>query len=143
MDKLFELTVYNILRELQIPAHLKGYQFLKSALRYLRDNPNAIYSVTKDLYPGVAEMYDDKVEWTHVERGIRNAIRLSRASDETKVRVLGKKGHFANSEFIAALGETIGFRLDGDGGQSRSEGNDKYLEFHESRDELQMKPNDF
>jgi len=118
MDKAFELAIYEALRELQIPAHLKGYQFLKSALRYLRDNPNAIYSVTKDLYPGIAEMYDDKVEWTHVERGIRNAIRLSRANDETKVRVLGKKGHFANSEFIAALSETIGFRLDGDGGKS-------------------------
>ena len=118
MDKAFELAIYEALRELQIPAHLKGYQFLKSALRYLRDNPNSIYSVTKDLYPGIAEMYDDKVEWTHVERGIRNAIRLSRASDETKIRVLGKKGHLANSEFIAALGETIGFRLDGDGGQS-------------------------
>ena len=57
-------------------------------------------------------MYDDKVEWTHVERGMRNAIRLSKASDETKVRVLGKSGHMANSEFIAALGEYIGIGLD-------------------------------
>ena len=96
MDKAFELAIYEALRELQIPAHLKGYQFLKSALRYLRDNPNAIYSVTKDLYPGIAEMYDDKVEWTHVERGIRNAIRLSRAN--ARLLGLGWMGMEANHE---------------------------------------------
>lgn len=110
MDK-FEIETYSAIRALDIPAHIKGYEFIKSALRYLRNNPNSIYAVTKDLYPSVAKMHGENVEGSHVERGIRHAISLSRADDKTWLSVMGRARPMSNSEFIATLNEAIKIKL--------------------------------
>ena len=135
----FDLEVYNALHELGIPVHVRGYEFLKSAMKYLHANPQSIYAMTKEFYPAIAEMYGVKA--SHVERGIRTALGLSKADDATWQRVLGRSGHMSNSEFLATLNETIRVKLAS--GESHFAGSEKYLEFHENRDELQMQPNDY
>lgn len=105
----FQLEIYKSLCNLGIPAHIKGYEFLKTAMKYIREHPNAIYSITKELYPGVAEIHGVQPE--HVERGIRTAIAKIRANDATVYKVLGRVGPFTNSEFLATLGEAIKFKM--------------------------------
>ncbi|MDP4158186.1 MAG: sporulation initiation factor Spo0A C-terminal domain-containing protein [Bacillota bacterium] len=113
MDKpdKFQIEVYNALRELGIPAHVKGYEFLKTAMNYLRNNPNAIYSITKELYPEVAKMHGENVKSSHVERGIRTALGLSRANDDKWYSVMGKVGPMPNGEFLATLNESIKVKM--------------------------------
>ena len=109
MDNL-ELEVINILRELGIPAHVKGYRYIKTAVRYLQDNPNSIYHVVKELYPEAGKLCgEDKVH--RVERGIRHAISLSKADDATWYRVLGRSGPMLNGEFLATLDEAIKIKM--------------------------------
>lgn len=107
----FDIEVYNALRELGIPAHVKGYEFLKSAMKYLREHPNAIYSITKELYPEVAKMHGENIKPEHVERGIRTALGLSRANDDKWYSVMGKIGPMPNGEFLATLGEAVKIKL--------------------------------
>lgn len=83
----FDIEVYNALRELGIPAHVKGYEFIKSAAKYLRNNPDSIYKITKELYPGIAEVHGTTP--SRIERGIRHAICLSTANDAVWYKVLG------------------------------------------------------
>ena len=108
-DKRFELEIYNALRELLIPAHLKGYEYLKAALRYVRQNPDSIYAMTSDLYPSVGDMYS--VDGSNVEKAIRGAINKSKATDEGWYKVLGRTGPMSNSEFLATLSEAIRVRM--------------------------------
>lgn len=110
MDK-FDVEVINTIRELGIPAHVKGYEFIKTAMNYFHKNPNSIYAVTKDLYPEVAKLH--KTTWTRVERGIRHAISISRADDDAWVRVLGRTGPIPNGEFLATLNAVVKMKLVG------------------------------
>ena len=104
-----QIHVYNSLRKLCIPPHLSGYEYLKSAMSYIHSNPNSIYSVTKEIYPGVAEIH--KTTSTKVERGIRFAIKSIRADDAEVYSVLGRTGHMSNSEFISTLNEVIKIKM--------------------------------
>ena len=104
-----QIHVYNSLRKLRIPPHLSGYEFLKSAMSYIHSNPNSIYSVTKDLYPGVAAIHDTTA--SKVERWIRFAIKSIKADDAEFYSVLGRTGHMTNSEFLATLNEVIGIEM--------------------------------
>ena len=113
MDK-FEIAIYNALRELEIPPHVRGYEFLKSALRYLRKNPNAIYAITTELYPEVAKLHGEKVKPSHVERGMRHALSLSKVDDAAWLRLMGRAGHMTNGGFLSTLGETIRIKLASD-----------------------------
>lgn len=110
MDKL-DLEVINILRELEMPPHVKGYEFIKTAIRYLQENPNAIYAITKELYPSVAKMHGENIKPSHVERGIRHSLSLMRADDAIICRILGRNGPFTNSEFLATLNESIRVKM--------------------------------
>lgn len=107
----FDLEVYYAIHNLGIPAHLKGYEFLKTAMKYIHQNPNAIHAMTKDLYPSVAEMHGEDVEGSHVERGIRHAIGMSMADGATWLMVVGRVRPITNSEFLATLGESIKIKL--------------------------------
>lgn len=138
MDK-FDLKVYNALHKLGIPPHVKGYTFLKSAMAYIHSNPNSIYSVTKELYPGVAEIHN--VSASKVERGIRFAIKSIKADDAEVYAVLGRTGHMTNSEFMATLNDSIWIEMALE--KERFKGPEHYHDFHENRDELQIKPNEF
>lgn len=113
-DKLdkFDLEVISALRELEIPPHVKGYELIKIAMRCLHRDRDLIYSMTKGLYPAVGEIFGDD-EPSHIERGIRHALNLSRADKAAQRRVLGRTGHISNSEFLATLYEVISVKMAG------------------------------
>ncbi len=107
MDK-YQIAVYNALRKLGIPAHVKGYEFLKSAMKIINKDTQSIFSMMK-LYEAVAKEHDTTDK--KVERGIRHAISLIRADDAGQYSVLGKTGHLANREFLSTLNESIKLML--------------------------------
>jgi len=82
----YELEVYNALRELEIPAHLRGYEFIKSAVEIINNDPTAIHSVIK-LYEKVGKKHNSTP--TKVERNIRHAIASSDADSITRKKVMG------------------------------------------------------
>ena len=70
-----EKTISDFMLELGIPAHLRGYQFLRSALEMCIEDMELVGSVTKLLYPDLAKLY--QTTDTKIERAIRNAIEVS------------------------------------------------------------------
>jgi len=106
-----ELEVIKVLRSLEVPMHVKGYEFIKTAIKYLQKNPSAIYSITKDLYPAVAEIYGTKA--TRVERGIRYALTFAFMDLDVLKRVMGTSRELTNGEFLATLNEVIKIKLAG------------------------------
>ena len=110
MDK-FELEVISALRELDIPVHMKGYQYIKTAMNILREDPTVIYAITKELYPGVAEIHG--TIGSRVERGIRHALGSANSDFMTQKKVLGTSRELTNSEFLATLAEVINVKMVG------------------------------
>ena len=70
-----EKTISDFMLELGIPAHLRGYQFLRSAVQMCVEDMELVGSVTKLLYPDLAKLY--QTTDTKIERAIRNAIEVS------------------------------------------------------------------
>ena len=110
MDK-FELEVIKALRELEIPVHLRGYEYIKTAIKYLQEKPQAIYSITKGLYPEVAKIHFTKP--ARVERGIRHALTFAYMDLAVLKKVLGTSRELTNSEFLATLNEVIKVKMAG------------------------------
>ena len=110
MDK-FELEVISALRELDIPVHMKGYQFIKTAMNLIHQDPSIIYSITKELYPAVAEIHG--TIGSRVERGIRHALGNANSDFMTQKKVLGTSRELVNSEFLATLAEVINVKMVG------------------------------
>ena len=95
-----------------IPAHIKGYQFLRTAIKLVVDNPAMINSITKKLYPGVAEQYDTSA--SKVERAIRHAIEVAwnRGKLDNINKLFGFKIYNANEkptngEFVALIADKL------------------------------------
>ena len=109
MDK-FELEVISALRELEVPMHMKGYRFIKTALNVLRKDPNAIFAVIK-LYGTVAEREGSTA--SRVERGIRHALGSADSDFMTQKKVLGTSRELTNGEFLATLHEAINVKVAG------------------------------
>ena len=114
-DCFIEKYITNIMLEMGIPAHLKGYHYLRDAILLSGRDVEVVTSVTKLLYPTVARRY--KTTGQKVERAIRNAIEgsWSRGSDETFVNLFGYsssngKTRPTNSEYIARIADKV--RLD-------------------------------
>jgi len=114
-DCFIEKYITNIMLEMGIPAHIKGYHYLRDAILLSGRDVEAVTSVTKLLYPTVARRY--KTTGQKVERAIRNAIEVSwsRGSDETFVNLFGYsssngKTRPTNSEYIARIADKV--RLD-------------------------------
>ena len=107
MDKLskLDIEVINTLHELGIAAHLRGYQYIITAVKQVQEHPDSIHAMTREFYPAIADIHgaSDKA----VEAGIRHAIFRSKADDETWLRILGRTGPMSNSEFICTLSEAI------------------------------------
>ncbi|WP_101698528.1 sporulation initiation factor Spo0A C-terminal domain-containing protein [Clostridium minihomine] len=100
------------LQSIGIPAHVLGYEYLKSALSICLDNPRAIFSMTAGIYPAIAETHGTTP--SKVERGIRHAIEIcwARCDKNTLTSVFGpvvgaREKRPANAEFIAALAEHL------------------------------------
>jgi len=108
MDK-FELEVIAALRELEVPAHLKGYEYIKTAMGCIRKDPQIIYHITKELYPAVAKLQITTA--TRVERGIRHAVKFAFMDLVVLKKVLGTSRALTNSEFLATLNEVIKVKM--------------------------------
>ena len=110
-----ERYVTRIMLDMGIPAHLKGYHYLREAIILSGKDMEAVSSVTKLLYPTVAKRF--KTTDQKVERAIRNAIEVSwtRGNIDTFEELFGYsvgtgKGRPTNSEYIARIADKI--RLD-------------------------------
>lgn len=111
MDKL-EIRIANKLREIGIPAHIKGYEYSKRAIRLcLYDRENVQY-ITKRLYPSIAQYFDTTS--SRVERAIRHAVEVAwdrgnpdMLNDLFGYTISSNKGKPTNSEFIATIAELI------------------------------------
>ncbi len=111
-DKSLEVTITEIIHQIGVPAHIKGYHFLRYAIMTAVENPDIINAVTKQLYPAVAKHFETTS--SRVERAIRHAIEV--AWDRGDVDVLNSyfgytihtsRGKPTNSEFIALIADKL------------------------------------
>jgi len=112
IEEIMESKVTNIIHKVGIPAHIKGYQYLRTAIIKSIINSEIINSVTKELYPQVAKEYNTTPP--RVERAIRHAIEVAwnRGEEETLQKIFGytvqsNKGKPTNSEFIAMIADRL------------------------------------
>ncbi len=113
-DLEFELErrITSVISEIGIPAHIKGYQYLRNAIMMSIESPDAINAVTKIIYPTIAKSYETSP--SRVERAIRHAIEVawSRGNIDTLDSLFGytvddSRGKPTNSEFIAIVADFI------------------------------------
>lgn len=111
-----EELVTSIIHEVGVPAHIKGYQYVREAIMITVEDMEVINSVTKVLYPEVAKRYHTTP--SRVERAIRHAIEVAwdRGDLETLQRFFGytvsnAKGKPTNSEFIAMISDKIRLKI--------------------------------
>ena len=110
--KSLETQVTDIIHEIGVPAHIKGYQYLRTAIVMCVEDMEMLSSITKLLYPTIAKKY--KTTSSRVERAIRHAIEVawSRGRMDTIDSMFGYtvnygKGKPTNSEFIALITDKI------------------------------------
>lgn len=110
-----EIVVTDIIHQLGVPAHIKGYHYLRTAILYSIEDKTLLDSVTKLLYPTVAGIYDTTS--SRVERAIRHAIEIAwdRGNVDTLNAFFGYtvdtgKGKPTNSEFIALITDKLRLR---------------------------------
>jgi len=110
-----EAVVTEVIHEIGVPAHIKGYQYLREAIILTINDMDIINSVTKILYPTVAKRFNTTP--SRVERAIRHAIEVAwdRGDIETLQKFFGYtvsnvKGKPTNSEFIAMIADCLSLR---------------------------------
>lgn len=111
-----EALVTNVIHEVGVPAHIKGYQYLREAIMMVVNNIDIINQITKQLYPDIANKYHTTP--SRVERAIRHAIEVAwtRGQTETVENIFGytisaAKGKPTNSEFIAMIADKLRLEL--------------------------------
>ena len=111
-----ETMVTNIIHEIGVPAHIKGYQYLREAIIIAVKDMDVINAITKVLYPQVAKTFGTTP--SRVERAIRHAIEVAwdRGDLDTLRRFFGytvsnTKGKPTNSEFIALIADKLQLQL--------------------------------
>ena len=111
-NKQLEEKITNIFITVGIPAHIKGYQFLREAIKMAIDNPEIINSITKKLYPSIAEIYETTA--SKVERAIRHAIEVAWNRGKIEninalfgIRVYSNNEKPTNGEFIALVADKM------------------------------------
>ncbi len=111
-----EIKVTQILHEIGVPAHIKGYHYLRDSIIMSVEKPEIINAVTKQLYPSVAKKYETTS--SRVERAIRHAIEV--AWDRGDIDVLNSyfgytihndRGKPTNSEFIAMIADRLRLQI--------------------------------
>ncbi len=95
-----------------IPAHIKGYSFLREAVKMVVENPDVINRITKELYPGIGKRFNTSA--SKVERAIRHAIevawsrgRIDKLTKAFGCRVATKEDKPTNGEFIAMIADKL------------------------------------
>ena len=111
-----EALVTNVIHEVGVPAHIKGYQYLREAIMMVVNNIDIINQITKQLYPDIANKYATTP--SRVERAIRHAIEVAwtRGQTDTVESIFGytisaAKGKPTNSEFIAMIADKLRLEL--------------------------------
>ena len=111
-NRVIDEKISNIFITVGIPAHIKGYQFLREAIKMAIDTPEIINSITKKLYPAIAEKFDTSA--SKVERAIRHAIEVAwnRGKIENINSIFGLKVYTSNEkptngEFIALVADKM------------------------------------
>ncbi len=114
--KNLDMEVTNIIHEIGIPAHIKGYLYLRAAIVMVIDRVDLLSGVTKELYPAIAAMY--KTTPSRVERAIRHAIEVawSRGNVDVINAIFGHtvnrdRGKPTNSEFIAMVADKLRMQM--------------------------------
>ncbi|MBE5739121.1 MAG: sporulation transcription factor Spo0A [Clostridiales bacterium] len=104
--------ITNIFITVGIPAHIKGYQFLREAIKMAIDSPEIINSITKKLYPSIANKFETSA--SKVERAIRHAIevawnrgKIENINSLFGIRVYGNNEKPTNGEFIALVADKM------------------------------------
>ena len=111
-----EALVTNVIHEVGVPAHIKGYQYLREAIIMVVNDIDVINQITKSLYPKIAVKYNTTP--SRVERAIRHAIEVAwgRGQQEIVENIFGytisaAKGKPTNSEFIAMIADKLRLEL--------------------------------
>ncbi|MDR7869997.1 MAG: sporulation transcription factor Spo0A [Tissierellaceae bacterium] len=111
-EKDLETKITKIIQEIGIPAHIKGYLYIREAITMVIDDMDYLGAVTKELYPAVAAKFNTTP--SRVERAIRHAIEVAwnRGKIETLDKLFGytvsnTKGKPTNSEFIALIADKL------------------------------------
>lgn len=107
-----EAVVTDFIHELGVPAHIKGYHYIRTAIMMVVSEPDLLNFITKQLYPEIAKKYSTTS--SRVERAIRHAIEVAwgRGKQETFNEIFGYtihdgKGKPTNSEFVAMVADRI------------------------------------
>lgn len=115
-EMTLEKYVTDVMLDMGVPAHLKGYRYLRTAIIMAKEDMEVVGSVTKLLYPEIAKKFGTTEQ--KVERAIRNAIEVSwlRGNVETFEELFGYsvqsgKNRPTNSEYIAQLADKISLEL--------------------------------
>ena len=110
-----EAQVTGIIHKIGVPAHIKGYQYLRTAIIMTVENPDLINAVTKVLYPAIAKQYQTTA--SRVERAIRHAIEVAWDRGDLDIlnsyfgyTIQNNRGKPTNSEFIAMIADNIRLR---------------------------------
>ena len=111
-QKVLDTTITSIIKEIGVPAHIKGYAFLREGIQMVYTDVDLLGSVTKVLYPDIAKKYNTTP--SRVERAIRHAIEVAwnRGNYEVISKMFGYTVHHlkskpTNSEFIAMIADKI------------------------------------
>ncbi|NLJ76222.1 MAG: sporulation transcription factor Spo0A [Peptococcaceae bacterium] len=110
--KNLDISVTNIIHEMGVPAHIKGYHYLRDAILMVIGEVGLLGAVTKELYPMIAQKFQTTP--SRVERAIRHAIELAwdRGNVEMMAKFFGytinlERGKPTNSEFIAMVADKL------------------------------------
>lgn len=111
-NKFLEEKITNIFITVGIPAHIKGYQYLREAIKMSIDNPEIINCITKKLYPSIAERFETSA--SKVERAIRHAIevawnrgKIENINTVFQIKVYDSNEKPTNGEFIALVADKM------------------------------------
>ncbi len=115
-SKSLDSEVTNIIHEIGVPAHIKGYQYLREAIMLVIKDMDFLNAVTKELYPAIAEQFNTTP--SRVERAIRHAIEVAwtRGNMELMNALFGytmntERGKPTNSEFIAMIADKLRMQI--------------------------------
>lgn len=115
-NKALEVRVTEVIHQVGVPAHIKGYQYLREAIMMAVEDMEAVSAITKVLYPSIAKKF--KTTSSRVERAIRHAIEVAwdRGDIETLqsyfgYTVSGLKGKPTNSEFISMIADRMRLQM--------------------------------
>lgn len=111
-----ETVISDIMREIGVPAHIKGYEYLRESIKLVIGKPDLIHAVTKELYPTIAR--NNMTTPSRVERAIRHAIEVAWDRGDVDVlssyfgyTILNSRGKPTNSEFIAMISDKLRLKM--------------------------------